>query len=75
LKVLIQTVENEPETLLSFLPQLLGNNGIYNFDKVTKTKTIEKLLANVNDSNAKKAIDALVGPATIVEGYVAIVHL
>jgi DNA polymerase phi len=70
LKVLIQTVESTPSILSSTLPQLIGGNGIYNFDKVTKTKTVEKLLATVNGTNAKKIVDALVAPTIVVEGYV-----
>jgi DNA polymerase phi len=72
LKVLIQTVETDPQTLSSILPQLIGGNGTYNFDKVTKTKTVEKLLTKVNETNAKKVIDALVAPVIVVEGYAAI---
>lgn len=69
MKVLIQTVENDPQILLSILPQLIGGNGIYNFDKVTKTKTIEKLLAMVDETNARKVIDTLIVPTIVVEGY------
>jgi DNA polymerase phi len=69
LKALIQTVETEPQTILSILPQLIGGNGTYNFDKVTKTKTVEKLLIKVDESNAKEVIDVLVAPTIIVQGY------
>lgn len=72
LKVVIQTVETDSQTLLSILPHLIGGNGTYNFDKVTKTKTIEKLLIKVGATNAKKVIDALVVPIVIVEGYAAV---
>jgi DNA polymerase phi len=75
LKVLIQTVETEPQTLLSVLPQLIGGNGTYNFDKMTKTKTIEKLLTKVDEANATNVIDALVAPALIVEWYVNYLQL
>lgn len=69
MKVLIQTVESDPQTMLSILPELIGANGIYNFDKVTKTKTIEKLLAMVDETNAEKVVDALVAPTIVVDGY------
>jgi DNA polymerase phi len=74
LKILIQTVESDPLTLPSILPHLIGGNGIYNFDKVTKTKTIDKLLAKVDETNSKKVIDALVAPIVIVEGYADVLH-
>jgi DNA polymerase phi len=68
-------VESEPQTLLSVLPQLIGKNGTYNFDKMTKTKTIEKLLTKVNETNAEQVIDALVAPAVVVDGFVNSSHL
>ncbi|KAG0650698.1 rDNA transcriptional regulator pol5 [Hyphodiscus hymeniophilus] len=68
LKVLIHTVESAPQTLLTILPQLIGRNGIYDFDRVTKTKTIEKLLTKVDGSNARTVVDALVMPIKVVEG-------
>ena len=70
LKVLVQTVESDPQTLLSILSSLVGGQGIYNFDKVTKTKTVERLLANVDASNARKVVDTLMTPLTVVKGYV-----
>jgi DNA polymerase phi len=63
LKVLIQTVETNPKTLVAILPGLVRGNGTYNFDKVTKTKTIDKLLTKVNEKNAKEVIDILAAPA------------
>jgi DNA polymerase phi len=67
LKVLLQTAEAKPKTLVAILPGLIGRHGTYNFDKVTKTKTIERLLAKVNENNAKEVIDILVGPALVNE--------
>ena len=70
LKAVIQTVEIDPQTLLTFLPQLIGGNGTYSFDKVTKTKIIEKFLTKVDEMNAKSIIDALVLPTIVIEQYV-----
>ena len=69
LKVLALTVEKNPYTLVGVLPRLIGDNGTYNFDKVTKTKTIEKLLGSVDNSNATEVIDILLAPALNVERY------
>jgi DNA polymerase phi len=68
LKVLIQTVEANPKLLSSTLPRLIGGYGTYNFDKVTKTKTVERLLGMVDDGNATAVIEVLVGPAFVVQG-------
>ncbi|KAF4628481.1 hypothetical protein G7Y89_g9668 [Cudoniella acicularis] len=68
LKVMIQAVEEEPELLVKLLPHLIGGNGTYNFDRMTKTKTIEKLLSYVNDKNAKSVIKILVEPTLRIEG-------
>jgi DNA polymerase phi len=69
LKVLALTVEKNSYTLVEILPRLIGDNGTYNFDKVTKTKTIEKLLGSVDNSNATEVIDILLAPALNVERY------
>ena len=75
LKVLLQTVESDPQTLPAILQQLIGRNGTYNFDRVTKTKTVEKLLAKVDEANANAVIAALVEPITVVEGCAIVLHL
>jgi DNA polymerase phi len=67
LKVLVSTVETYPKTLVIILPRLIEGNGVYNFDKVTKTKTIERLLTNVNEKNAQDVVSVLVAPALNVE--------
>ena len=68
MKILIQRVEAEPKILVIVLPHLIGGHGTYNFDKVTKTKTIEKLLGVVDDNNAESVINILVKPTLTVEG-------
>ncbi|KAF8852497.1 putative DNA polymerase V [Acephala macrosclerotiorum] len=68
LKVLIQAAEAKPKLLETFLPQLISGNGNYNFDRITSTKTIERLLALVNDKTAASVIEVLVKPARSVAG-------
>lgn len=63
LKTILQAVEAQPELLVIVLPQLIGGYGAYNFDKVTKTKTVEKLLNYVGNENAAAVIEDLVEPA------------
>lgn len=70
LKVLISATETKPKLLEIFLPRLIGGNGNYNFDRITKTKTIDRLLALVNEKTAASVIKILVEPAQVVTGYV-----
>jgi DNA polymerase phi len=69
LRILVQTVEANPEHLALVLPRLIGGHGTYNFDKVTKTKTIEKLLGAVDGNNAERVIQLLLEPVQTVKGY------
>ena len=68
LKILVQTIEANPKLLPVVLPRLIGGYGTYNFDKVTKTKTVEKLLGAVNEKNAASVIQVLVEPAQTIKG-------
>ena len=68
LKVLSQTVEANSKTLVAILPCLINNHGAYNFDKMTKSKTVESILASVNVKNAKEVIEILAKPVLIVDG-------
>ncbi len=68
LKGLVQAAEVIPKLLESFLPRLIGGNGNYNFDRITKTKTIDRLLTLVNDRTAASTINILVEPARSING-------
>ena len=70
LKVLVQAAESDSQVMVAVLPHLVGGHGTYNFDTATKTKTVEKLLGFVNDSNANCVIDILLKPVLSVEGYI-----
>jgi len=43
----------------ALLSQLLGKNGSRNFDKVTKTKTVENIMGNLNKDGVQQYIDFL----------------
>ncbi|PVH76627.1 hypothetical protein DL98DRAFT_561891 [Cadophora sp. DSE1049] len=68
LKVLIGAVEANPKLLVTILPYLIGGHGSYNFDRVTKTKTVERLLSLVEDSSTTAVINILVEPALSASG-------
>jgi DNA polymerase phi len=61
-------VETDPKLLVIILPRIIGGYGTYNFDKITKTKTVEKLLGLTDDKNAIAVIKALLEPALSVDG-------
>ncbi|RDW85130.1 hypothetical protein BP6252_02720 [Coleophoma cylindrospora] len=67
LKVLHHAAESSPDLVIIFLPQLLANNGNYNFDKITKTKTVEKLLQLTNDDTATEIVETLLQPVISVD--------
>jgi len=69
LKVMIRTVEADSKNLPVVLQGLLSAS--YNFDRITKTKTVEKLLTSLNENNADKTIEALAKGALTVERYKA----
>lgn len=75
LKILVSTIEANPKLLPVVLPRLIGGYGTYNFDKVTKTKTVEKLLGAVNGKNAASVIQVLVEPAQTIKGSASIFPL
>jgi DNA polymerase phi len=68
LKVLIRSVETDPKLLVIILPRIIGGYGTYNFDKITKTKTVEKLLGLTDDKNAIAVTKTLLEPALSVDG-------
>ena len=68
LKVLIRSAETDPKLLVTVLPRIIGGYGTYNFDRVTKTKTVEKLLSLVDDKIAIAVIKVLLEPTLSVQG-------
>jgi DNA polymerase phi len=70
LKTIIKSVDADPSLLPIVLPCLISGYGTYNFDRVTKTKTIDQLLRAVNESNAENVLKALIEPTIIIQGYV-----
>lgn len=66
LKVLIHGVQENPEALVVVLQGLIDGNGAYSFDRVTKTKTIERLLGMIDDTNGEAVLDVLTSPILVV---------
>jgi DNA polymerase phi len=56
IKSLLQEVEANPDIVTTVLPQLISSNGVYNFDQVTKTKTVDKLISQIRGDRAHELI-------------------
>lgn len=48
-----------PSVGATIVLQLTGQNGSYQFDRITKTKTVENMLASMDEAGIKKYIDYL----------------
>jgi len=70
LKTLVITIEQNPDLLPTILPRLISGHGLYNFDRVTKTKTIERLMGTVDKKNVEEAINALIEPVKVLQELV-----
>ncbi|OBT85679.1 hypothetical protein VE02_05935 [Pseudogymnoascus sp. 03VT05] len=68
LRAVQQMAEAHPHTIPTVLPKLIGDNGFYNFDQVTKTKTIDKMLGWASGKDAEAVVDILLKPALKIEG-------
>lgn len=62
LKAIETTVATKPSSLVAILRNLLSKNGVYSFDQRTNTKTIDKLLQQINADNEKGTIEIIRGP-------------
>jgi DNA polymerase phi len=67
IKSLLQVAEKDPDTIATIVPRLISENGVYNFDQVTKTKTIDKLLSQLQGNIAHEyTIRDLVAPIKLI---------
>jgi DNA polymerase phi len=67
LKTIQQIVEAKPDLASVIIKKLLTGSGVYNFDHVTKTKTIEKLLYPVHGDAAFLVISELLSAIKVVK--------
>jgi DNA polymerase phi len=71
LKSIQQTIEAHPSTAATIISGLVSGHGVYNFDQITKTKTIEKILSHVQAEYRESVFGALLSPILTVM-YVSI---
>ncbi len=68
IKSLLQAVEENGDITTTVLPRLISDNGVYNFDQVTKTKTVDRLLSHVEGDRAHELIIRdLVSPVKMIK--------
>ncbi|KXH53067.1 DNA polymerase phi [Colletotrichum nymphaeae SA-01] len=62
LKVVEETSAAHPEATGIILDNLINNNGLYRFDVMTKSKTVDKILQHVKADTGEDVIQVLSGP-------------
>ncbi|GKT63194.1 DNA polymerase Phi [Colletotrichum tofieldiae] len=61
-KVIEETSAAHPEATGIILDNLINNNGLYRFDVMTKSKTVDKILQHVKADTGEDIIQVLSGP-------------
>jgi DNA polymerase phi len=62
LKAIENTTASHPGSVPTILNNLIGNNGLYNFDPRTSSRTVEKVLQHTKPEDGKVVIDILKQP-------------
>ena len=62
LRVMQQTIEAHPSIAAITTSGLISGNGVYNFDQITKTNTVEKILLLTPMEMRESVFDALLMP-------------
>jgi DNA polymerase phi len=70
--VLQELVKDRPNVGFSLILQLTGIHGNQQFDRLTKTKTVESILASMDLDGIKSYIVHLLGQVNSADAYVAL---
>jgi DNA polymerase phi len=62
LKAIESTTSAHPSTIIPILKGLLGENGAYNFDQRTNTKTVDQILQNVSGETGEEILKIIRSP-------------
>ncbi|KAK2600267.1 DNA-directed DNA polymerase [Conoideocrella luteorostrata] len=62
LKAIEDVIAAHPASLAPVLASLLGRNGSYDFDRRSSTRTVDKLLRNINEQNAEAVLAVIKQP-------------
>ncbi|KAK2683102.1 DNA polymerase V/Myb-binding protein 1A [Fusarium oxysporum f. sp. vasinfectum] len=66
LKAIEATTSAHPATLVPILKGLLGENGAYNFDQRTNTKTVDQILQNVSGETGEEILKIIRTPLSTI---------
>ncbi|KAF9761908.1 hypothetical protein IL306_003628 [Fusarium sp. DS 682] len=66
LKTIELTTSRQPLALIPILKCLLGQNGAYNFDQKTNTKTVDRILQNVSEETGEEIIKIIREPLSTI---------
>lgn len=55
----LEVVEKDPKSGFTLVLQLTGTHGSHQFDKITKTKTVESILAKMDSDGIKEYFEYL----------------
>lgn len=66
LKVMVQVAEGSPAAINHMIKGIVSTNA-YNFDRITKSKTIDGMLSFANAENAEAITQALLEPVVVLE--------
>lgn len=67
LKAIEEVVVSHPDTLAPILANLLGKNGSYAFDQRSNSKTVDKLLQNINKQNVEDVLAVVKRPIKLMK--------
>ncbi|GAB0136608.1 hypothetical protein EsDP_00004904 [Epichloe bromicola] len=67
LKAIEEVVASHPGTLAPILANLLGKNGSYAFDQRSNSKTVDKLLQNINKQNVESVLAVVKRPIKLMK--------
>lgn len=72
LKAIEEASAANPEATGIILDNLISNNGLYRFDVMTKSKTVDKILQHVQSETGEDIIQVIRGPVmkTCTKGFV-----
>ncbi|KAG6242949.1 hypothetical protein E4U25_002439 [Claviceps purpurea] len=67
LKAIEEVVSSHPDALAPILANLLGKHGSYGFDQRSSSKTVDKILQNVNEHNVASVLAVVKRPIKLMK--------
>ncbi|KAG5998298.1 hypothetical protein E4U43_002456 [Claviceps pusilla] len=67
LKAIEEVVSSHPDALAPILANLLGKNGAYAFDQRSSSKTVDKILQNINEHNVESVLAVVKRPIKLMK--------